>query len=175
MKKTLILFLTILITISFYACSSGEAKETLKWGMSESQVRQIKNISDDIKAFSIDDYTWITCENQKVFGITGRTTYNFDNAELVEVGFSAIKIANVEEMDEIYSTLKENVILIYGEPVTDFQKDEGVQYHYAQWNIGSTTAIRLQANKDEMYVSLDCTSIAVFGVPKLPETSTSAY
>lgn len=138
--------------------------------MSVSKVREIKNIPESVQTYSIDDYTWITCENQNVFGIDGRITYNFDNAQLAEVGFSAIQIINIEEMDKIYSKLKENVILSYGEPIIDFQEDKETQYHYAQWNIGNTT-IRLQDNKDEMYVSLDCTSNVILGIPEPPETS----
>lgn len=166
MKKLLVILLSCLCLVS----CAGENK-SLTWGMSESQVRKAKNISDDIKTFSIDDYSWIICENQNIFDVDGSITYNFDNAELAEVGFSVTQIANGEEMDNIYSTLKENIILIYGNPAIDFQEDEETQYRYAQWNVGNTTAIRLQDDKDEMYVSLDCTSIVILGALEPPETT----
>lgn len=156
MKKTFILFLTILMTISFSACSSSEAKEALKWDMNESQVRKIGKVSKENQTVKSDEYSWINCNDQEILGCVGKLTYNFNNSKLTDIDFTPNQINNVDEMNQIYGTLKESISLEYGNPTIDEvreSKDSDLQYHYTEWNI-ENTLIMLQDNEEALRVFL---------------------
>lgn len=160
MEKIIIILLTCIILVGCTNTSSNgnETVENMElaWGMYESQVRKIENIPEENETINVNDWSWIDINGQEILNCIGKLSYNFDNSKLTNIDFIPNQINNVEEMDKIYDTLKENINSLYGNPTIDElqeSKNSDLQYHYTEWNIDNTLII-LQDNKEALHISL---------------------
>lgn len=136
----------VIATLLFLTNCNSE-KGPLEWGMYESQVRYIENISNDNKEITVDNWSWITCDNQEVFGLIGEITYNFDVMQLTDIQFIVSSSTDTSEQKSNYTVLKENISTEYGEPSLDEIREssldgEECQYQFTEWNL-ERTVIRL--------------------------------
>ena len=142
MKKLLIILLSCLL---LSGCA-GKNKN-LVWGMYESQVRYIKNIPNDNEEITVGDWSWITCDNQEVFGLMGKITYNFDVMQLTDIQFIVNSSTDTSEQKSNYTVLKDNISAEYGEPSLDEIRESSLdgaecQYQFTEWGL-EKTVIRL--------------------------------
>lgn len=163
MKKIIVVFLLCILLVgctdtssdSFVTSVVTEAKK-LTWDMYDFQVREIQNIPEENQTIDSNKWSWINYDGQEIFGCTGKLTYNFVNSKLTSIDFIPNQISDIDEMNKIYNTLKENVTLEYGDSNVDEFRESNIgnsQYHYTEWNTENTLII-LQDNEKELHISL---------------------
>lgn len=173
-----IVVLAIATLIFLTSCNSE--KGPLEWGMYESQVRYIKNISNDNKETTVGNWSWITCDNQEVFGLIGEIKYNFEGMRLTDIQFIVSSSTDTAEQKSNYAVLKENISAEYGEPssaeIRESSLDgEECQYQFTEWNI-EKTVIQLSHwidNPKHLNITLSFYSSEVLKNSEVTETTNS--
>ena len=147
MKKIIVILLACMMlagcadTSSYQSETSTYENMKLAWGMYESQVREIESIPEECQTTEFSNFSWIKYNDREVLNCIGELGYHFDNSKLSSIDFIPGQINNVDEMNKIYDTLKENVSLEYGNPDIDEireNQNNGLQYHYTEWNTENT-------------------------------------